>query len=140
MRFYLLFALFLIGCAGKPPNDPVCFRDSISSANCTFMVAGNDFSVNDAGKNYTLQGHNWTYDQLWQHSLWLPPETYGDIKQFFLNYCHQNKNVCKYADLNQRFTSFEQKMKSAMTRADQEYLEKILLEKEQELQKTWNEK
>ena len=72
------------------------------------MEAGNDFRVDNTGKNnYTQDGHNWTFDQLVAHSLIKPPETYGEIKKFFLNYCHANANLCSYSTAVAQFTKFE---------------------------------
>jgi len=97
----------LVGCSLKPPNDPICYVDAPMEANCTFMVDGTDFKVDDSGHNYTLNGHNWNYDQIVQNFLLVPPETYGDIKTFFLNYCHDNPNVCDYQTMQSTFQEYE---------------------------------
>jgi len=101
----------IIGCAQVPPNDPVCFPDAPAHANCTYMVENTqpDFPVDNTGDSYTVQGDNWTYDQLVQNTLWVSPQTYGDIKDFFLNYCQQNSGVCNYTQAQAAFADFESK-------------------------------
>lgn len=107
MYRYVVLLLLLVGCAAKPPNDPICFQDGLKVANCTYMVVGQDFKVDNVGHKYQLNGHQWNFDELQQNTLWLPPETYADIKTFFLNYCHQNSGVCNYEDIQAQFIDFE---------------------------------
>lgn len=108
---YVLLLILLSGCALTPPNDPICFQDGPSNANCSYMVVGTDFKVDNLGHNYTLNSHNWNFDQLRQNSLWVPPETYGDIKEFFLKYCNQNQSQCNYQSFKAALDKFEKSLK-----------------------------
>lgn len=101
---------FLSGCAIKPPNDPICFTDAPKHANCAYMVTGNDFQVDNSGNNFTDHGRNWNYDQLIKNSLILPPDTWGDLKTFLLEYCQQNQNVCTYDQAKAAFIKFEKSL------------------------------
>ncbi len=99
------------GCSLKPPDSIICFEDGPQHANCTHMVTSEDFPVDDIGHNYTLNGHNWNFDQLQSNSLYVPPESYADIKKFFLEYCHQKKG-CDYQSIKDALDSFDLKLNS----------------------------
>lgn len=126
----LLLCIFLVGCAGKPPNDEIGFTDGPAHANFTYMVTGTDFSVDNVGHNYTLHGQNLNYDQMRALFFYVSPWTWADMKQFFLNYCHANPNVCDYAKVQKRFTVVEDAAKAKMSPDNRAIFESILAEKQ----------
>lgn len=111
MKYSFLIWVFLFwSCAPVPPNSPVCYTDSLNHANCAFMIEGNDFPVDNSGSHqFTQSGRNWNYTQLTQNSLIMPPDSYGAIKVFILNYCKQNSSACTYSDMATKFNEFEMK-------------------------------
>lgn len=74
------------------------------------MISGNDFDVDNNGQQYTQDGRNWNYSQLSNYSLLLPPDSYGAIKKFILNYCHQNPSDCSYDQVNTAIVKTETKL------------------------------
>jgi hypothetical protein len=104
---YIFLFFLLVGCQTKPPNIPICFTDAPAHANCAFTISGADFQVDNVGHNFTAQGRNWTYDQLISNSLIFPPDSYSQLKQFELNYCHQNPGICVYSAAVKRLMIME---------------------------------
>lgn len=107
---YLLLLIFLSGCLTLP-NKPECFQDGLETGKCAYPVSGDDFIVDNSGQhNYTLDGHNWTLDELKKYSLITPPETYAADQEFFINWCHQNKKNCSVQDISNAFKEFEERL------------------------------
>ena len=130
MKYFLpLFFLFFCACASKPPNDVVCFVDADQEANCTYMVQGTDFKVDNAGHNYILGGHNYSFDKIERLFFLVPPETYADIKNFFIVYCNQNPGVCTYQTVMDNAYKIESRLKQNMTEDQKIQFEQILRQK-----------
>ena len=110
MKYYRglpIITYFLLSSCVTPPNKVICVNDAPLHAHCAFMISGNDFDVDNNGQQYIQDGRNWNYSQLSIYSLLLPPDSYGAIKKFILNYCHENPNDCNYDSVNTQVHSVE---------------------------------
>lgn len=133
--FTLLYiALCLTCCAGKPPNVEIGFTDQLGQANFHYLIQGTDFKVDNSGQhNYTLHGMNLTYDQMIHLFFYMSPWAWGDMKNFFLNYCHQKQNTCNYPEAVAKIAAQEEQIKANMSDDVREKFEEIMRQKQREL-------
>lgn len=128
-----IYLIILTGCANKPPNIDLGFTDKKDQANFTYTIQGKDFKVDNAGHNYTLHGQNLTYDQMRDLFFYMSPWAWGDMKNFLLNYCHQNPSACTYEDVAAKFIEIENRIKAQMQPETKSQFENILEGKQIEL-------
>ncbi len=104
----LLIPLFLLTSCLDLPNEAICVTDAPNHAHCAFMVRGADFDVDNVGHNYTQHRRNWDYNHLKLYSLMFPPDAYRTVKDFFINWCHQQKsNSCNADAMAKAYAEFE---------------------------------
>lgn len=82
----LLSLLFVISCAGTPPNVPLCVELSPERAHCVRIMTSEQFEVNEERK---LDGKTW-----WEHKpsvISMPATTWRELKKWIIKICKNNQ-------------------------------------------------
>lgn len=98
----LSFSLILLlsGCASVP-NFYGCRQRTVNSGFCTWSLKGDDFIIDDT---HLYNGKTWIDMKI--ESVYLPAESYSQIKEYILKSCKQNNNC------NQNISNWDTKLNS----------------------------
>ena len=107
-----LLAAFALTSCNQVPNVPICAQDAPGRGVCVWTLQGDDFHVDNTGaRQYTQNGHSWSWQQLQQNSLVMPPESWAAFKTFILNTCHDYPSECTVTQVQARLEELEKHVK-----------------------------
>ena len=99
-------------------DDYLCVHD-VGVGYCTKMISGNPIHVDDQSQLFTdTDGTKYTWSQLQLVSVVMPPGTWEDLKNFILDYCHENPDDCdgagQWTSLSMQIKSMDSEVKKRM--------------------------
>lgn len=80
-----IFLLFFGGCAGLPPDEPLCTEITHERGYCVRMMSGKDFEINETEK---FKGMTWW--EMRPYMIQMPPQTWKELKTWIIKICKNN--------------------------------------------------